>query len=292
MAKKANLIWILALACMFFAGQAWAQCTDPGDTDADGDGILDAVDNCPAIPNAGQEDEDGDDIGDVCDECLGDPTNLCNAPELIDGDPLSVGSGCVTYEGDHPVEPGLGFVQTYEFCANGSAIKLWNPDPVNSPTLPGDLVCVGTWSVTGTELAIDTNCDMLGMVMNSTETYEIAYTYDGGAKLDMFSVGQDTPGDASSAVGSYSTSTQVTVLVPGMMDMLTIADTATTVAGDGSWAASQTSVATCTGGVCTPAMNGTTVTDTSGAIALPGQLFDVDGTYVLQVDDTFVLELF
>jgi hypothetical protein len=39
------------------------------DTDVDGDGVPDAEDNCPAVPNPGQEDTDGDGVGDVCDSC-------------------------------------------------------------------------------------------------------------------------------------------------------------------------------------------------------------------------------
>ena len=35
--------------------------------DADSDGIADACDNCPTVPNPGQEDTDGDGLGDVCD---------------------------------------------------------------------------------------------------------------------------------------------------------------------------------------------------------------------------------
>jgi hypothetical protein len=37
--------------------------------DTDGDGIPDAEDNCPAVPNLWQEDTDGDGVGDVCDSC-------------------------------------------------------------------------------------------------------------------------------------------------------------------------------------------------------------------------------
>ena len=37
------------------------------DTDTDGDGIFDSVDNCPADPNADQTDSDSDGQGDICD---------------------------------------------------------------------------------------------------------------------------------------------------------------------------------------------------------------------------------
>ncbi|MDC1460763.1 hypothetical protein N8345_02715, partial [Flavobacteriaceae bacterium] len=39
------------------------------DSDLDGDGVFDAVDNCIDTPNLNQEDLDLDEIGDVCDEC-------------------------------------------------------------------------------------------------------------------------------------------------------------------------------------------------------------------------------
>lgn len=41
--------------------------------DADGDGRVDAVDNCPQAANPGQQDGDGDAVGDACDNCVWAP---------------------------------------------------------------------------------------------------------------------------------------------------------------------------------------------------------------------------
>ncbi len=44
-------------------------CSGFDGNDVDGDGIVNADDNCPEVPNAGQEDGDSDDKGDACDGC-------------------------------------------------------------------------------------------------------------------------------------------------------------------------------------------------------------------------------
>lgn len=60
--------------------------------DADGDGISNATDNCPAVANANQADSDGNGIGDVCDSVFADlAVTNSDSP-----DPVTVGSA-LTY---------------------------------------------------------------------------------------------------------------------------------------------------------------------------------------------------
>jgi hypothetical protein len=63
----AHVCWLALAAC------------DGGDPDnnanpddVDGDGVVNADDNCPDTSNAAQHDEDGDTVGDACDNCPAD----------------------------------------------------------------------------------------------------------------------------------------------------------------------------------------------------------------------------
>jgi hypothetical protein len=58
----------------------------PGD--ADGDGVPDLADNCPAAPNPDQHDEDRDGLGDACDPCP------ALAGTAVDTDGDGVGDAC------------------------------------------------------------------------------------------------------------------------------------------------------------------------------------------------------
>lgn len=76
-------------------------CGSP-QTDSDGDGIPDNVDNCPSTPNPDQADLDGDGIGDVCDDdidgdgILNDNDNcpLSFNPDQADSNNNGIGDVC------------------------------------------------------------------------------------------------------------------------------------------------------------------------------------------------------
>jgi len=57
--------------------------------DTDEDGVTDAQDNCPNIPNPDQADSDEDGVGDVCDNC---PDT--NNPDQLDSDEDGIGDAC------------------------------------------------------------------------------------------------------------------------------------------------------------------------------------------------------
>ena len=57
--------------------------------DSDGDGIGDACDNCPSVPNSNQSDIDNDGVGDACDNCP-----YVSNPDQTDTDNNSYGDAC------------------------------------------------------------------------------------------------------------------------------------------------------------------------------------------------------
>ncbi len=139
----------------------------------------------------------------------------CEAPDCDPYTTVTAGrldpTGCDTYIGAHPVNPGqllccsapssgsapvcaigdtpdIPCVVEFEFCDDGTAMKAWSPQPATG--YPGHTASTsGTWSVdpdTG-ELEIITTASAMGgaLLTVTTETYYPAFTYDDGTKLDL-----------------------------------------------------------------------------------------------------------
>ena len=97
-----------------------------GGDDADGDGIPDGEDNCPAIANPDQTDSDGDTIGDACDEFpfdfdndgVNDNVDNCPTienPDQADSDGDGIGDAC---ESEEPDSDGDGVPDGDDNCIN------------------------------------------------------------------------------------------------------------------------------------------------------------------------------
>jgi len=238
----------------------------------------------------------------VCFGCGDDPeADADNTPpdedtgevEIIPAALLRVDSGCETYIGAHPLMPDHPTeVLEYVFCADGTAEKRWNPVP--GAPMPGPWDGSGTWSCNANELTIMTTVDSPGGATTGVDTYGVAFTYnDGGTqKLDLYSVAQTAPGDGSTIIGSYASEGGTTVDLPGIVDMdgVFTKEIKVTDGNPASWAQTETQVITCAGLGCFGIPTGTNVIETSGTISMPGSLYELGSTYVLQVDDALVLE--
>ena len=95
------------------ATRVWPLVTYPGDED--GDGVLDAADNCPNRYNPDQLDTDADGIGDACDVCP-----IVANPDQADSDEDRVGDvcdNCVTlHSPDQSDDDGDGLGNPCDWC--------------------------------------------------------------------------------------------------------------------------------------------------------------------------------
>jgi hypothetical protein len=109
--------------------------------DSDGDGIADAVDNCPQVANANQADSDGDGTGDACDSDI-DGDGLDNTAELslgtdpwnpdTDGDGLADGLEVNSTMTD-PLNPD----SDGDYLDDGVEVNVYGSDPNHDDS--GDL---------------------------------------------------------------------------------------------------------------------------------------------------------
>lgn len=98
--------------------------------DTDGDGIVDALDNCPTVANADQRDWDGDHIGDACDHCphlasATDPdTDGDGVGDACDPNPGTPGDRMIAFEGFAKALPNTWTIAgTFSVAAGDGSAK-------------------------------------------------------------------------------------------------------------------------------------------------------------------------
>ncbi len=80
--RRLLVLTVLIAGCRLHFDEISSDAIDPNDTndatlaghDEDGDGIDDAIDNCPHVANVDQANGDGDGVGDICDPYPTQPT--------------------------------------------------------------------------------------------------------------------------------------------------------------------------------------------------------------------------
>lgn len=92
--------WWLVLAVVCACNRAFdlspTALSPDAAADQDGDGVLDLVDNCPAVANTNQSDKDSDGLGDRCDNC----PLVANFSQADIGDSDGIGDACDPHPGD------------------------------------------------------------------------------------------------------------------------------------------------------------------------------------------------
>ncbi|TDI47473.1 MAG: hypothetical protein E2P01_06890, partial [Acidobacteria bacterium] len=116
-------------------GDVCDACPNDAQNDLDGDGVCGDVDNCPDISNAGQTDGDTDGVGDPCDNCVGAANP---GQEDFDGD--GAGDACDSDDDDDGVLDGAD-------CASLSKGVSSLPSPTGATlTLDGGASATLRWS--------------------------------------------------------------------------------------------------------------------------------------------------
>jgi Thrombospondin type 3 repeat len=131
---------------LFRGGDATGDDDAPAN-DADGDGIANAVDNCPDVANPDQADEDGDALGDACDPC---PPFAATAdadadgiPDACDPYPNAPGDAIVLFDG-FDATPTAALVEGTWTFSNGTA----------RVTSSLNALAAVTWPQTGAKLTV------------------------------------------------------------------------------------------------------------------------------------------
>ncbi len=148
--------------------------------DKDGDGIIDSLDNCPAIYNPDQADVDHDGVGDLCDNCLTQPN-----PDQADIDHDGIGDqcdNCVDPDQDGFGSPGYPMAT----CPVDNCPDVYNPSQMDSNHNGVGDACESVATIIRDTVA--TSCLSLIVGNYGNFGYQADWGY-GGATMDYLSQG-------------------------------------------------------------------------------------------------------
>ena len=147
--------------------------------DSDGDGIVDASDNCPLEPNPEQMDTDSDGLGDICDNCI----DAANIDQLdIDGD--GIGDECDIdndNDGTPDTEDAFPFDASESLDSDGDGIGD-NADPDADNDLVNDDIdnCITIVN----PVQLDTDLDGIGDTCDDDDDNDTYLDFDDAFPID------------------------------------------------------------------------------------------------------------
>ena len=145
--------------------------------DNDGDGVCDAIDNCPLISNPEQPDGDHDGLGDACEVCTNgaaafSPSLKISKLTAAPGEQKLVFSGALVFQGSPPLDPIVNGVRIVVSDGGGGTLL--------DLAVPGgayDLVSKSGWLTNpeGTRFAFKSQKPIDGMLANVKLTKQAAH---------------------------------------------------------------------------------------------------------------------
>ncbi len=183
--------------------------------DADSDGILDSLDNCPLVSNADQADIDGNGIGDVCQAVNHAP--VANNQSVTTAQNTAVGITLTATDAD-------GNPLTFAIVAGPSHGSLSGTAPNVTYTPASNYSGPDSFTFTANDGTADSNVATVSITVTHTNHPPVAnaggpYTVDLGASVTFDGTGSIDP-DAGDLISLYSWLVNGTIALSGAMPTL------------------------------------------------------------------------